>query len=250
MSESAAFLAYPALLNAIGLSTDAAEAAYTFEDAKGKRFELRLRALAPDANPAWLDVQDQPPLYRQRLSEPLWYTYLPESETVYFNFKGYPSRTAFVKFSQDLFAFVDSHPISRLVVDLRQNGGGDFTRGREYIINEIKKRASINRRGHLFVITGRWTYSAGMANAADFRKETTALLVGEPTGGRPNGYQENREFMLPNSHLRVWVSTEFYKFQDVDTPGVMPDKRIDPDWASYRAGRDPVMEWILSTPLR
>jgi C-terminal processing protease CtpA/Prc len=127
---------------------------------------------------------------------------------------------------------------------MRQNGGGDFTRGREYIIPGIKERADINRRGHLFVVTGRWTYSAGMTNATDFRKETNAILVGEPTGGRPNGYQENREFRLPNSHLSVWVSTRFYEFQKTDTPGVMPDQRIDPDWNSYLRGRDPVLEWI------
>jgi hypothetical protein len=29
----------------------------------------------------------------------------------------------------------------------------------------------------------------------------------------------------------------------------MPDKLIEPDWQSYKAGRDPVMEWILAQPL-
>lgn len=254
-SESAGFLEYPALLHAIGLAPDAEHAQYTFEDARGRRFTLDLQTTSARGSTAtgdeqWLDVARKLPLYRQRLNEPLWYSYLPESQTIYFNFKGYPSRSAFQKFSQELFAFIDSHAVKRLVVDMRQNGGGDFTRGREYIIPEIKKRAAINRRGHLFVVIGRWTFSAGMANAADFRKETNAILVGEPTGGRPNGYQENREFMLPNSHLKVWVSTQFYKFQDEDMPGVMPDQRIDPDWASYRAGRDPVMDWILSTAMR
>ncbi|HEX8492370.1 MAG TPA: hypothetical protein VF658_05975 [Pyrinomonadaceae bacterium] len=247
-SESAGFLEYPALLYAIGLAPDATHAQYTFEDARGKRFKLDLQTLAADARDEWLDVASQPPLYRQRSNEPLWYTYLPETQTVYFNFKGYPSRDAFKKFAQDLFGFIDKNPVKRLVVDMRQNGGGDFTRGRDFIIPEVKKRAAINRRGHLFVITGRWTYSAGMVNAADFRKETNAILVGEPTGARPNGYQENRDFRLPNSRLNVWVSTEFYKFQEQETPGIMPDRRIDPDWASYRRGRDPVMEWILSTP--
>jgi len=27
---------------------------------------------------------------------------------------------------------------------------------------------------------------------------------------------------------------------------VMPDKRIDPNWTDYKAGRDPVLDWILS----
>jgi hypothetical protein len=243
-SESATFLAYPALLHAIGLAPDAEHAQYTFEDEKGRRFTLRLQPPAPGADTTWLTAEAQRPLYRLQQNEPLWYIYLPESQTVYFNFKGYPSRNAFKKLSHDLFDLIDREPVERLVVDMRQNGGGDFTRGRDYIISEIKKRERLNRRGHLFVVTGRWTFSAGMANAADFRNDTNALLVGEPTGGRPNGYQENREFMLPNSHLKVWVSTQFYKFQPQDTPGLMPDHRIDPDWPSFRDGRDPVMEWI------
>jgi hypothetical protein len=39
-----------------------------------------------------------------------------------------------------------------------------------------------------------------------------------------------------------------YRFRDADVPFVMPDSRIDPDWSSYRAGHDAVMEWILQTP--
>ena len=131
---------------------------------------------------------------------------------------------------------------------MRQNGGGDFTRGRDYIISEFRKRPALTRRGTLYVIIGRWTFSAGMSNAADFRNDLHAILVGEPTGARPNGYQENRAFSLPNSHLDVSYSTRLYKFQEQDTPGIMPDQRIDPDWLSYRQGRDPVLAWILKQP--
>jgi hypothetical protein len=75
------------------------------------------------------------------------------------------------------------------------------------------------------------------------------MVVGEPTGGRPNGYSEHGDFELPNSKLVVSYSSRYYKFQDQDTPAVMPDKLIEPAWDSYRAGRDPVMDWILSQPL-
>jgi hypothetical protein len=42
------------------------------------------------------------------------------------------------------------------------------------------------------VIIGGRTFSAAMTNAIDFRKETKAILVGEPAGERPNGYQETK----------------------------------------------------------
>lgn len=58
-------------------------------------------------------------------------------------------------------------------------------------------------------VIGRNTLSAAMTNAADFLKETNAILVGEPTGARPNGWQEKGQFTLPNSHLVVSVSTRY-----------------------------------------
>ena len=84
-----------------------------------------------------------------------------------------------------------------------------------------------------------------MANAVDFRRELDAILVGQPTGARPNGYQENDEMRLPRSGLVVSYSTRYYKFQDEDTPGVMPDQVITPTWAAFRAGRDLALEWVL-----
>jgi hypothetical protein len=51
---------------------------------------------------------------------------------------------------------------------------------------------------------------------------------------------------LPSSGLVVSYSTRYYEFLDEDVPAVLPDVRIDPTWADFRAGRDPVMEWILA----
>jgi hypothetical protein len=85
-----------------------------------------------------------------------------------------------------------------------------------------------------------------MNNAAQFRTETHAILVGEPPGEGPNSYQERRDFRLPNSHLVVNYSTQYYKFLPEDVPALMPDQEVDPDWVSYGAGRDPALERILA----
>jgi hypothetical protein len=236
---------YPVHLHALGLAPDTSHAQYTFIGDKGKRFRLTLETIQPGEKVTWVDAERRMPLYKQHEKEPLWFTYLAPEQTLYLNFKAYPRRKDFIKFSRELFDFIDHHTIRRVVVDMRQNGGGDFTKGRDYIISEFKKRPRITQKGMLYVLIGRWTFSAGMSNAADFRNDLHAFLVGEPTGARPNGYQENRAFLLPNSHLGVSYSTQLYKFQEKDTPGIMPDKRIDPDWRSYQQGRDPAVEWIL-----
>lgn len=246
LNANAQNMTYPAHLHTLGLAPDTTHALYTFEDDRGKRFTLHLKAVATEEHLEWLDTAKKKALYMERPGEPLWYRYLPETQTLYFNFNGYPRRRAFSKFSQELFDFIDHQRIERVIVDMRQNGGGDFSRGREFIVAGIKQRPSINRHGHLFVIVGRKTFSAGMVNAVDFRKEMNVIIAGEPTGQRPNSYSENRAFSLPNSHLDVSYSTQYYKFQEMDTPGVIPDIRIDPDWASYKEGRDTVLERILA----
>ena len=248
-SANADLLTYPAHLHALNLAPDIAHAQYTFKNDMGKVSILTLEVTKPGEEVPWVDVQRQLPLYRTREKKPLWFTYLAPQQTLYFNFKAYPKRKDFIAFSRELFDFIDHHEIRRVIVDMRQNGGGDFTKGREYIVSEFKKRPNLIKPGRLYVIIGRWTFSAGMANAADFRNDLQAILVGEPTGARPNGYQENREFSLPNSHLGVSYSTQLYKFQEKDTPGIMPDKRIDPSWQSYRRGVDPVVGWILRQEL-
>lgn len=250
LSTSPAFIVDPEVLHALGIVPDLGRAPFTFEDEQGKQFTLEISAIAapPVVNRAfaptgWLWAAKEQPLSRQKPTESFWFTYLPDSQTTYVNFRTYDSLG---EHARALFAFIDSNPTKRLVIDLRQNGGGDFFKGRQHLIRPLKERSAINQKGHLFVIIGRRTFSAAMVNAIDFRKETNAILVGEPIGERPNSYSENDEMTLPNSRLVVSYSTKYYKFLDEDAPAVMPDKRIDPSWLDFKAGHDPVMDWILS----
>jgi len=248
LNTGPAFLVVPEVLHAVGVVPDLEKALFTLEDESGTQFTLEIAPVTVELvngaptlhlNPAAQGV----PLVRQKPGEKFWFTYLPDGKTVYANFRGYDGLGANAK---ALFRLVDANPTSRLVIDMRQNGGGDFFEGRKHLIHAVKARPAINTKGHLFVIVGRRTFSAAMANAVDFRKETNAILVGEPIGERPNSYSENDEMTLPNSRLVVSYSTRYYKFVDEDVPAVIPDKRIDPTWAEFRAGRDPVLEWILS----
>jgi len=246
MSTGPAFILRPEILHALGIVSDLERAPFTFEDDQSQQFTLEVTPVVQDGslNARLLRPSSTEPLTRQRRGERFWFTYLPDSRTVYVSFRGYESLGSHVR---ELFKFVDDHVTDRLVIDMRQNGGGDFLKGRKHLIQPLKKRASLDEKGKLFVIVGRQTFSAAMVNAIDFRKETHALLVGEPIGERPNSYSENDEMTLPNSRLVVSYSTEYYKFLDEDLPAVLPDQRIDPDWAAFKAGRDPVMEWILAT---
>ena len=245
LDTSAFLMTYPVFLKSTGAGRSVDSVKLEYVRGTGKKSSAVIKPAQATTKIEWLDAYTAAPLYLRNVDAPFYFEYLKEAETVYVNFKWYPRRAEFRKFSTELFSFLDANDVQKLVFDFRLNGGGDFTRGRDYFVKPIKERKRYLERGRLFVIVGRRTFSAGMSNAADFRNELGAVVVGEPTGARPNGYQENRSFTLPNSRLKVSYSVEFYKFSEDDTPGIIPDKIIRPDWDSYAAGRDLALEWIV-----
>jgi hypothetical protein len=142
-----------------------------------------------------------------------------------------------------LIAHLQATSSTRLILDLRDNGGGDYTLARHHLIYPIWRLPTINRPGGLYVLIGRHTYSAAMVTATDFRRETEAILVGEPTGARPVGYQELGTFVLHRLGLRAHCAIRRYRFSDTDSVAVFPDQRIDPDWNTDRSGHDSAIDW-------
>jgi hypothetical protein len=164
---------------------------------------------------------------------------------VYLGFRSYPGYFEFWRQTRALFRYIDERETRRLVIDLRNNSGGDFKKVRRFLIPGLRRRVATNSPGSIYVLIGPVTFSAAMTNTTDMRRELGAILVGEPTGSRPNQYQETGGFKLPNSRLRVTVSTRYYQFQEEDTPGVLPDYHIAPTWHDWLSGHDPVLEWVI-----
>jgi hypothetical protein len=237
------FLSLGMVLHGFGVIPDRKEARLTLADDAGQPFALVVRALRSDEKPRWIAVPKEAPLYRQRPDESFWHTYLPESRAVYCSFRGYRDLG---KHARDLLALVEKQRPDKLVIDLRQNGGGDYTDGLKYMIDPIRALPAVNAKGHLFVLVGPHTFSAAMSNAAQFRTRTAAILVGQTVGERPNSYQEVRQMTLPNSRLVVRYSTRYYRFVETGENVIRPDLEVIPSWADYRAGRDPVLDAALT----
>ncbi len=236
------FLSLGMLLHGFGITSDRNQAPWTLADDNGKEFTVTVQSLTPDRKVEWVSAYKEPPLYQQRPAETFWYTYLPESGAVYCNFRGYRELG---NHARGLLPLIAERRPDKLVIDLRQNGGGDFTEGLKYVIDPIRDLADINKKGRLFVLIGPHTFSAAMSNAAHFRARTAAILVGQTIGERPNSYQEARQMTLPNSRLLVRYSTQYYKFVESGENVIRPDKEIIPSWTEYKAGRDPVLGWVL-----
>ena len=194
-----------------------------------------------------------PPLARQPAMRQAVFEWrqVPGSRTAYVAFNSYmtgQARGDFGAVTRPAFQEMDAATIDRLVIDLRWNGGGDFTRGREFVLDEIRKRERWLKPRAFYVLIGRQTFSAAMVNTVDFKRAAGAVLVGEPTGARPNSYSETGFFRLPNSGIPATVSICRYEAWPEDVPGVPPDHSIPPRWADYRDGRDAALEWVLAQP--
>ncbi|MDX1994532.1 MAG: hypothetical protein SF029_19275 [bacterium] len=250
--RAAMFLRTPEILYTAGILPDIDSGEFTFEKAEGEPFTLTFPAEAVDAGSERVTLYEvlniETPLHRQNLDATYWYTYLEDSQTIYFQYNQCSDDPAqpFANFNAEMFAFIDANPVQRVVIDLRYNGGGNSSVLRPFI-RAIRERSALNQPGGLYVLIGERTFSSAMMNAIELDDDTSAMLLGEPTGGRPNAYGETRTFTLPNSGLEIQYSTTYFRSRpgsDLDT--VPPHVLIAPTYQDLLAGRDPVLEAAIN----
>lgn len=122
--------------------------------------------------------------------------------------------------------FINNNNIYKVTIDLRNNLGGD-SRLIQPLINFIKDNDKINKKENLKVVIGRETFSSALLNAYEFKFNTNAEIIGEPSGGKPNCYGEILKFTLPNSKFIVSYSTRYYKLiEDDSILALYPDRNL------------------------
>ena len=151
---------------------------------------------------------------------------------------------SFKEFEQKIFNLLNSKSIKKLIVDLRFNNGGNSIQGTEFI-NKLSTHP-INTKGHLYVVIGERTYSSAILNTLDFKKNTNAIIVGEATSGKPNHFGEVKSFILPNSKIKTYYSTKYFKRSTNNTNTITPDIKIVNSFTDFKAGKDNVLNWILN----
>lgn len=231
LARGAELLREPEVLAALGI-----EPRFLCADETGQKVTISLSPSDEQSVPA-----DDAPISMQRPEEPFWFLRLAKQNAVYVQFRSYNKLQSNASL---LFSELQERPANKLIIDMRQNVGGNFYEGRQLMLLPIHRLGLIS--GQLLVLIGRYTFSAGMANAIDFSRETEALLVGEPMGARPHGYQENGWFTLPNSGLNVSIATRLYRFGPENQPCFNPDQWLKTTYADFIGKRDPVLEWALA----
>jgi hypothetical protein len=205
--------------------------------------------------PGWVNLFDTlaktPPLYLTKTSEHYWFTYDSKTRVVYFQYNNVidDKSEPLANFAQRLGTFIASHDVAKLVVDMRWNNGGDTFLNAPLLA--MLQCSKVNRTGHLFVIIGQRTFSAGL-NAADyFQRDLNAIFVGEPTGGKPNAPGDETFFTLPFSKIAVNFSSVYWESgwpQDARR-AIAPDVYTPRTFAAYLAADDPAMDAIVADTL-
>ena len=235
------FVNNPDILRAIGAGAGPSFV-FTFETPDGARKQVEITAVAEVRDEAILG--DGKPLWQRNEAQGFWSEWLADG-SLYVNWRSYDG---LADHATALLQSLDARHPRRLIVDLRDNEGGDYTVGRSFI-EGIASRLWLNQRGVLYVMIGRKTFSAAMTNAVDFKKTTAATLVGEPAGAAPNNWQEVRRTYLPNSGLSVGVSTRYYEF----LPGqaeLVPDLGAPPEPGDWGNLQDAGVRLVLAQPVR
>jgi hypothetical protein len=240
-------LSRPRILHGTGILPGHDAARYTLARDTGGQFTVEALAVpVKGINKAhWVRAGGSALLADQQPGQNCYFVYLPDSRAVYCNVRLIRN---LAQPGKALIAYLKQHQreIDKLVIDLRQNGGGDYYHGLRHLVHPIRDLPFINRKGHLFVLIGPGTFSAAMSNATHFRSQTQAILVGQPIGEKPNSYAEKREMTLPNSRLVASYSVRYYEFMKGGENIVRPDHEVETSWADFQAGFDPVLQWTLN----
>jgi hypothetical protein len=184
------------------------------------------------------------PLAQRNPERWYWFETLPEANALYFQYDvcAEMQDLPFADFTRSLFETVDSEGLDRIVIDLRNNGGGNSAVLHPFL-EGLAERPDLD----VFVLIGRRTFSSALMNAIELDQEANATLVGEPTGGRPNHYGEVRSFALPNSQLKISYSTKFFReLPDSDPPSLQPEIAAPPTLANQLAGHDAALAAALA----
>lgn len=174
----------------------------------------------------------------------LWFSPIKDTTGIYIKFESYPSFEEMEKFGELVLNFINENKLRQIVIDLRNNSGGDFFVG-TFLAYYLNLADSIDWKSGVYVLTDKVTFSAATSNASQFRQILNAKIIGEPTGSNPTGYQDMGQFTLPNSGMIVTFSKRLFRFQDKITQGIQPDVLIKYDWKSYSKGIDNMMEWVI-----
>ena len=241
-------LSFPQLLHALSLADSPKSLALTIRTVAG---DIRSTTLPVEAGgiedwqSVWHGVE---PRGRQPAPR-YWFEHLPDLDATYFQFNSVfnDEGESLPAFLDRLFGWLDETGEERLIIDLRENRGGNLHLAMP-LVHGLIARPRFQEPGSLYVIVGRKTFSAAIYTAAQLERHVDPIFVGEPTGSPPNFVGETVYIRLPYSGLEPSISNVYWQAShgaDYRT-WIGPHLYAPPSIDAVLRGIDPALEAIRS----
>lgn len=277
------FLESPDVLHAAGITKDADKASLTLRLQNGQLVDLTLEALPPNAKAAkiWPSDELAPvplpgegarwmaalkgkverlPLFTGA-PRAFYFTKLKEPDAFYVRFSTNDDAdgTSIVDFAERARQAALSARPQSIIIDLRMNGGGDYTKTADFMLSLPRSVP----QARIFVLLSQETFSAGMSDAAFLKQsgEGRVRFVGDWPGDRIRFHSEGGPFCLPYSHLCMTARTAIHdystascvpyfecyfidRFYPAAISSFAPDVAAPLTYEALSHGRDPALEAI------
>ena len=163
-----------------------------------------------------------------------------------------------------LFLRLRKDSIRHLVLDLRDNQGGEFEPVRVLLSYLIEKPCHFlvggpeseliqpNRnhfKGRIDILMNGGSFSATSILIATLQREHRVVLIGEETGGNQYEISGNAKlFILPSTRIHCIISTKNYRILSGinEGHGALPDYCIKQTINDLNSKKDPVLEFVLA----
>ena len=245
------YLHLPGLLYGLGMAQQKDQIKLKYLSIKGKQESITFRSMSEEEEERARFITIEPPsgrpLYRQKEEDEYWLTYLEKEQILYLKFNRLASKKdeSIWQFAAHFKVFLDSLPVRKTIVDIRDNGGGNSSFGLP-IWEILKYHPKVNQAGKLFVFTGFKTYSAAIQFANIVELQTKAIFVGEPIGGRPNHPGDGEAYVLPHSKTKVLLSSLYHvsTFDMDERLYIQSDFHITLTFPDFLTGNDPLLNFV------
>jgi len=245
------YLALPDVLKVVGIAESSNEVILTLKDSTEKSQKVIMHPVSWNFSdfPRIPKLKDkEQPLFLSKTEDPYWYTLIPESKSVYvqFNVVTQKETQSLEAFNIELRRQISKSKVQYLILDLRHNHGGNGST-LPPMLKTVINFELMNPDGNVFVLMGRETFSAAQNLLTDITKYTNAILVGEPSGSKPNHIGEAGWFKLPYSGLMGLISTQFHQTSKAEDhrKWIAPHIPVSMSSTDYFNGNDKALNVIL-----
>ncbi|GGZ88565.1 hypothetical protein [Algibacter mikhailovii] len=245
------YLGLPDVLKGLGIVENANQVTITLNDRNGKSQKVIMNPVSWNFSgfPKMPKLKDsEQPLFLSKIEDPYWYKLIPENNSIYvqFNIVTQKKTQSLEDFNIELRRKTSKNNVQHLILDLRHNHGGNGSI-LPPMLKTIINFEVMNPDGNVFVLMGRETFSAAQNLLTDITKYTNAILVGEPSGSKPNHIGEAGWFKLPYSGLMGLISTQFHQTSKAEDhrKWIAPHIPINVSSTDYFNGNDKALNTIM-----